>query len=126
MIKIEVECIDEKIELLERIKDLNKKMKKSYDKEGDKMFDEDELTDFPFYVDPFLIKLNCESGVQNMINKLVDEYWNNSDVELGYENENYYFCHKKEKHVVYLDSKSSWDEFRNERIRLKNFFESLQ
>ena len=126
MIKIEVDCIDEKIEVLERIKQLNKKMKKSLDKEGCKMFDEDELTDFPFYVDPFLVKLNTDSGVQNMINKLIDEYWDSLDIELGFENEKYYFYHKKQKHVVELSLNSSWDDYRDERIRLKKFFESLQ
>ena len=125
MIRIEVDCIDEKIELLERIKVLQKKMKKSYSKDGDKMFDEDELTDFPFYIDPYHIKVNTESSIQKMINKLIDEYWDNVDFDLGYENEKYYVCHNKQKHLVDLGSGSSWDDFRDERIRLKNFFESI-
>jgi len=125
MIKIEVDCIDEKIELLDRIKVLQKKMKKSRDKEGEKMFDEDELVDFPFYIDPFHIKVTTEESIQKMINKLIDEYWENSDFELGFENEKYYVCHKKEKHIVDLGKTSSWDDYRDERIKLKNFFESL-
>jgi uncharacterized protein YggL (DUF469 family) len=125
MIKIEVDCIDEKIEILERIKTLQKKMKKSRNKEGDKMFDEDELMDFPFYIDPFHIKITTEESIQKMINKLIDEYWENSDFELGFENEKYYVCHKKEKHIVDLGKLSSWDDYRDERIKLKNFFESL-
>ena len=125
MIQIEVDCIDEKIELLERIKTLQIKMKKSRDKEGDKMFDEDELGDFPFYIDPFHIKVTTEESIQKMINKLIDEYWENSDFELGFENEKYYVCHKKQKHVVDLGKSSTWDDYRDERIKLKNFFESL-
>ena len=125
MIQIEVDCIDEKIELLERIKTLQIKMKKSRDKEGCKMFDEDELGDFPFYIDPFHIKVTTEESIQKMINKLIDEYWENSDFELGFENEKYYVCHKKQKHVVDLGKTSSWDDYRDERIKLKNFFESL-
>jgi len=125
MIQIEVDCIDEKIELLERIKTLQIKMKKSRDKEGDKMFDEDELGDFPFYIDPFHIKVTTEESIQKMINKLIDEYWENSDFELGFENEKYYICHKKEKHIVDLGKSSTWDDYRDERIKLKNFFESL-
>ena len=125
MIKIEVDCIDEKIEILERIKVLQGKMKKSRDKEGDKMFDEDELEDFPFYIDPFHIKVTTEESIQRMINKLIDEYWESSDFELGFENEKYYVCHKKEKHIVDLGKTSSWDDYRDERIKLKNFFESL-
>jgi hypothetical protein len=125
MIKIEVDCIDEKIELLERFKTLQIKMKKSRDKEGDKMFDEDELMDFPFYIDPFHIKVTTEESIQKMINKLIDEYWENSDFELGFENEKYYVCHKKQKHIVDLGKTSSWDDYRDERIKLKNFFESL-
>jgi hypothetical protein len=125
MIQIEVECIDEKIEILDRIKVLQKKMKKSRDKEGDKMFDEDELMDFPFYIDPFHIKVTTEESIQKMINKLIDEYWESSDFELGFENEKYYVCHKKEKHIVDLGKTSSWDDYRDERIKLKNFFESL-
>ena len=125
MIKIEVDCIDEKIELLERIKTLQNKMKKSLDKEGDKMFDEDELMDFPFYINPFHIKVTTEESIQKMINKLIDEYWENCDIELGFENEKYYVCHKKQKHIVDLGKKSSWDDYRDERIKLKNFFESL-
>ena len=65
MIKIEVDCIDEKIEILERIKVLQGKMKKSRDKEGCKMFDEDELEDFPFYIDPFHIKVSTEAPLNN-------------------------------------------------------------
>jgi hypothetical protein len=125
MIKIEVDCIDEKIEILERIKVLQMKMKKSRDKEGDKMFDEDELEDFPFYIDPFHIKVTTEESIQRMINKLIDEYWESSDFELGFENEKYYVCHKKEKHIVDLGKTSTWDDYRDERIKLKNFFESL-
>jgi hypothetical protein len=125
MIKIEVDCIDEKIEILERIKVLKNKMKKSRDKEGCKMFDEDELMDFPFYVDPFLIKVTTEESIQRMINKLIDEYWENVDFGLGFEDEKYYVCHKKEKHMVELGKTSTWDDYRDERIRLKNFFESL-
>jgi len=125
MIQIEVDCIDEKIELLERIKTLQIKMKKSRDKEGCKMFDEDELGDFPFYIDPFHIKVTTEESIQRMINKLIDEYWESSDFELGYENEKYYVCHKKEKHIVDLGKTSTWDDYRDERIKLKNFFESL-
>jgi uncharacterized protein YggL (DUF469 family) len=125
MIQIEVDCIDEKIELLERIKVLQMKMKKSRDKEGDKMFDEDELQDFPFYIDPFHIKVTTEESIQRMINKLIDEYWESSDFELGFENEKYYVCHKKEKHIVDLGKTSTWDDYRDERIKLKNFFESL-
>jgi len=125
MIQIQVDCIDEKIELLERIKVLQTKMKKSRDKEGDKMFDEDELTDFPFYINPFNIKVTTEESIQKMINKLIDEYWENADFELGFENEKYYVCHKKEKHIVDLGKSSSWDDYRDERIKLKNFFESL-
>jgi len=125
MIQIEVDCIDEKIEILERIKVLKNKMKKSRDKEGCKMFDEDELMDFPFYVDPFLIKVTTEESIQRMINKLIDEYWESSDFELGFENEKYYVCHKKEKHIVDLGKTSTWDDYRDERIKLKNFFESL-
>jgi hypothetical protein len=125
MIKIEVDCIDEKIEILERIKTLQGKMKKSRDKEGDKMFDEDELEDFPFYIDPFHIKVTTEESIQRMINKLIDEYWESSDFELGFENEKYYVCHKKEKHMVELGKTSTWDDYRDERIKLKNFFESL-
>ena len=125
MIKIEVDCIDEKIEILERIKVLQGKMKKSRDKEGDKMFDEDELEDFPFYIDPFHIKVTTEDSIQRMINKLIDEYWESSDFELGFENEKYYVCHKKEKHIVDLGKTSTWDDYRDERIKLKNFFESL-
>jgi hypothetical protein len=125
MIKIEVDCIDEKIEILERIKVLQGKMKKSRDKEGDKMFDEDELEDFPFYIDPFHIKVTTEESIQRMINKLIDEYWESSDFELGFENEKYYVCHKKEKHIVDLGKTSTWDDYRDERIKLKNFFESL-
>jgi hypothetical protein len=125
MIQIEVDCIDEKIEILDRIKVLQKKMKKSRDKEGDKMFDEDELMDFPFYIDPFHIKVTTEESIQKMINKLIDEYWESSDFELGFENEKYYVCHKKEKHIVDLGKTSSWDDYRDERIKLKNFFESL-
>ena len=125
MIKIEVDCIDEKIEILDRIKSLQQKMKKSRDKEGCKMFDEDELIDFPFYIDPFHIKVTTEEAVQKMINKLIDEYWDDVDFELGYENEKYYVCHKKMKHSVELGAGSTWDDFRDERIRLKNFFESI-
>jgi len=125
MIQIEVDCIDEKIELLERIKVLQGKMKKSRDKEGCKMFDEDELEDFPFYIDPFHIKVSTEESIQRMINKLIDEYWESSDFELGFENEKYYVCHKKEKHIVDLGKTSTWDDYRDERIKLKNFFESL-
>ena len=125
MIQIEVSSIDEKIELLDRIKTLQKKMKKSLDKEGCKMFDEDELTDFPFYIDPFLIKVTTEESIQRMINKLIDEYWENVDFELGYENEKYYVCHKKSKHIVELGLGSTWDDYRDERIKLKNFFESI-
>jgi hypothetical protein len=125
MIQIEVDCIDEKIELLDRIKVLQKKMKKSRDKEGCKMFDEDELGDFPFYIDPFHIKVTTEESIQKMINKLIDEYWENSDFELGFENEKYYVCHKKQKHIVDLGKSSTWDDYRDERIKLKNFFESL-
>ena len=125
MIKIEVDCIDEKIEILERIKSLQKKMKKSRDKEGCKMFDEDELGDFPFYIDTFHIKVTTEESIQRMINKLIDEYWESSDFELGFENEKYYVCHKKEKHIVDLGKTSTWDDYRDERIKLKNFFESL-
>ena len=125
MIQIEVDCIDEKIELLDRIKVLQKKMKKSRDKEGCKMFDEDELGDFPFYIDPFHIKVTTEESIQKMINKLIDEYWENSDFELGFENEKYYVCHKKQKHIVDLGKTSTWDDYRDERIKLKNFFESL-
>ena len=125
MIKIEVDCIDEKIEILERIKVLQSKMKKSRDKEGDRMFDEDELEDFPFYIDPFHIKVTTEESIQRMINKLIDEYWESSDFELGFENEKYYVCHKKEKHIVDLGKTSTWDDYRDERIKLKNFFESL-
>jgi len=125
MIKIEVDCIDEKIEILERIKTLQGKMKKSRDKEGDKMFDEDELEDFPFYIDPFHIKVTTEESIQRMINKLIDEYWEISDFELGFENEKYYICHKKQKHIVELGKSSTWDDYRDERIKLKNFFESL-
>jgi uncharacterized protein YggL (DUF469 family) len=125
MIQIEVDCIDEKIELLERIKVLQMKMKKSRDKEGDKMFDEDELQDFPFYIDPFHIKVTTEESIQRMINKLIDEYWESSDFQLGFENEKYYVCHKKEKHIVDLGKTSTWDDYRDERIKLKNFFESL-
>ena len=125
MIIITVDCIDEKIELLERIKVLQKKMKKSLNKEGDKMFDQDELIDFPFYIDPFHIKVTTEESIQKMINKLIDEYWESSDFELGFENEKYYVCHKKEKHIVDLGKTSSWDDYRDERIKLKNFFESL-
>jgi hypothetical protein len=125
MIIITVDCIDEKIELLERIKVLQKKMKKSLNKEGDKMFDQDELIDFPFYIDPFHIKVTTEESIQKMINKLIDEYWENIDFGLGFENEKYYVCHKKEKHIVDLGKTSSWDDYRDERIKLKNFFESL-
>ncbi len=125
MIQIEVDCIDEKIELLERIKTLQGKMKKSRDKEGCKMFDEDELTDFPFYINPFNIKVTTEESIQKMINKLIDEYWENADFELGFENEKYYVCHKKQKHIVDLGKSSTWDDYRDERIKLKNFFESL-
>ncbi len=125
MIQIEVDCIDEKIELLERIKVLQTKMKKSRDKEGCKMFDEDELTDFPFYINPFNIKVTTEESIQKMINKLIDEYWENADFELGFENEKYYVCHKKQKHIVDLGKTSTWDDYRDERIKLKNFFESL-
>jgi len=125
MIQIEVDCIDEKIELLERIKLLQMKMKKSRDKEGDKMFDEDELEDFPFYIDPFHIKVTTEESIQRMINKLIDEYWESVDFELGFQNEKYYVCHKKEKHIVDLGKTSTWDDYRDERIKLKNFFESL-
>jgi len=125
MIQIQVDCIDEKIELLERIKVLQKKMKKSRDKEGEKMFDEDELIDFPFYIDPFHIKVTTEESIQKMINKLIDEYWENSDFELGFKNEKYYVCHKKQKHIVELGKSSTWDDYRDERIKLKNFFESL-
>jgi|LakMenE01Jun11ns_1017448.scaffolds.fasta_scaffold9577569_1 hypothetical protein len=125
MIQIEVSSIDEKIEILERIKHLQKKMKQSRDKEGCKMFDEDELTDFPFYIDPFHIKVNTEESIQKMINKLIDEYWDNVDLDLGFENEKYYVCHKKQKHVVDLDKGSTWDDYRDERIKLKNFFESI-
>ena len=125
MIKIEFDCIDEKIELLDRIKVLQKKMKKSRDKEGEKMFDEDELTDFPFYINPFNIKVTTEESIQKMINKLIDEYWENADFELGFENEKYYVCHNKEKHIVDLGKTSTWDDYRDERIKLKNFFESL-
>jgi len=125
MISIEVDCIDEKIELLDRIKVLQKKMKKSLNKEGDKMFDEDELGDFPFYINPFHIKVTTEESIQKMINKLIDEYWENSDFELGFENEKYYVCHKKQKHMVDLGKGSTWDDYRDERIKLKNFFESL-
>ena len=125
MIQIQVDCIDEKIELLDRIKVLQTKMKKSRDKDGEKMFDEDELTDFPFYINPFNIKVTTEESIQKMINKLIDEYWENADFELGFENEKYYVCHKKEKHIVDLGKSSSWDDYRDERIKLKNFFESL-
>lgn len=125
MIQIEVDCIDEKIELLERIKVLQIKMKKSLDKEGCKMFDEDELADFPFYIDPFHIKVTTEESIQKMINKLIDEYWESSDFELGFEDEKYYVCHKKQKHIVDLGKQSTWDDYRDERIKLKNFFESL-
>jgi len=125
MIQIEVSSIDEKIELLYRIKTLQKKMKKSLDKEGEKMFDKDELEDFPFYIDPFLIKVTTEESIQKMINKLIDEYWENVDFDLGFENEKYYVCHKKSKHVVELGKGSTWDDYRDERIRLKNFFESI-
>jgi hypothetical protein len=125
MIQIEVDCIDEKIELLDRIKVLQMKMKKSRDKEGCKMFDEDELMDFPFYIDPFHIKVTTEESIQKMINKLINEYWENADFELGFENEKYYVCHKKEKHIVDLGKTSTWDDYRDERIKLKNFFESL-
>jgi hypothetical protein len=68
MIQIEVDCIDEKIELLDRIKILQKKMKKSLNKDGDKMFDEDELMDFPFYIDPFHIKVTTEESILLQIN----------------------------------------------------------
>ena len=125
MMQIEVDCIDEKIEILERIKVLKNKMKKSRDKEGCKMFDEDELMDFPFYVDPFLIKVTTEESIQRMINKLIDEYWESVDFELGFEDEKYYVCHKKSKHIVDLGKTSTWDDYRDERIKLKNFFESL-
>ena len=125
MIQIEVDCIDEKIEILERIKVLQMKMKKSRDKEGDKMFDEDELQDFPFYIDPFHIKVTTGESIQRMINKLIDEYWESSDFQLGFENEKYYVCHKKQKHIVDLGKQSNWDDYRDERIKLKNFFESL-
>ena len=125
MITIMVDCIDEKIELLDRIKVLQNKMKKSFDKEGEKMFDKDELEDFPFYIDPLLIKVNTEESIQKMINTLIDEYWENVDFDLGFENEMYYVCHKKTKHVVELGKGSTWDDYRDERIRLKNFFESL-
>jgi hypothetical protein len=125
MIKIEVDCIDEKIELLDRIKALQKKMTKSLNKDGDKMFDEDELIDFPFYIDPFHIKVTTEESIQKMINKLIDEYWENVDFDLGYENEKYFVCHKKSKHVVDLGAGSTWDDYRDERIKLKNFFESI-
>lgn len=125
MIKIEVECIDEKIEILQRIKNLQDKMKKSRDKEGCVMFDEDELTDFPFYIDPFLIKVNTDNSIQKMIDKLINEYWIDIDFDLGYENERYAVIHKKEKHIVDLGSGSTWDDYRDERIRLKNFFESI-
>ena len=100
-------------------------MKKSRDKEGDKMFDEDELMDFPFYIDPFHIKVTTEESIQKMINKLIDEYWENVDFDLGFENEKYYICHKKQKHIVELGKGSTWDDYRDERIKLKNFFESL-
>jgi hypothetical protein len=89
------------------------------------MFDEDELMDFPFYIDPFHIKVTTEESIQRMINKLIDEYWESSDFELGFENEKYYVCHKKEKHIVDLGKTSTWDDYRDERIKLKNFFESL-
>jgi hypothetical protein len=125
MITITVDCIDEKIELLERFKSLQNKMKKSYDKEGNRMFDEDELTDFPFYINPFNIKVTTEESIQKMINKLIDEYWENVDFDLGFEDEKYYVCHKKSKHMVELDKGSTWDDYRDERIKLKNFFESL-
>ena len=125
MIQIEVSSIDEKIELLDRIKVLQKKMKKSLNKDGDKMFDEDELIDFPFYIDPFHIKVSTEESIQKMINKLIDEYWENVDFDLGYENEKYYVCHNKSKHVVELGKGSTWDDYRDERIKLKNFFESI-
>ena len=125
MIQIQVDCIDEKIELLDRIKVLQTKMKKSRDKEGEKMFDEDELTDFPFYINPFNIKVTTEESIQKMINKLIDEYWENVDFDLGFESEKYYVCHKKSKHVVELGKGSTWDDYRDERIRLKNFFESI-
>jgi hypothetical protein len=125
MLTITVDCIDEKIELLDRIKVLQKKMKKSLDKDGDKMFDQDELEDFPFYIDPFHIKVNTESSSQKMINKLIDEYWDQVDFELGYEDENYVVLHNKKKHMVYLGAGSTWDNLRDERIRLKNFFESI-
>ncbi len=125
MITIEVDCIDEKIELLDRIKQLQTKMKKSLDKDGGKMFDKDELTDFPFYIDPFHIKVTTEESIQKMINKLIDEYWENVDFDLGFENEKYYVCHNKSKHVVDLGTGSTWDDYRDERIKLKNFFESL-
>ena len=125
MIQIEFYCIDEKIEILERIKVLQMKMKKSRDKEGCKMFDEDELQDFPFYIDPFHIKVTTEESIQRMINKLIDEYWESVDFELGFEDEKYYVCHKKQKHIVDLGKQSNWDDYRDERIKLKNFFESL-
>ena len=125
MMQIEVDCIDEKIEILERIKVLKNKMKKSRDKEGCKMFDEDELMDFPFYVDPFLIKVTTEESIQRMINKLIDEYWESVDFELGFQDEKYYVCHNKSKHIVELGKGSTWDDYRDERIKLKNFFESL-
>ena len=60
-----------------------------------------------------------------MINKLIDEYWENVDFDLGFENEKYYVCHKKSKHTVELNKGSTWDDYRDERIRLKNFFESI-
>ena len=125
MIQIEVSSIDEKIELLYRIKTLQKKMKKSLDKEGNRMFDEDELTDFPFYINPFNIKVTTEESIQKMINKLIDEYWENVDFDLGFEDEKYYVCHKKSKHIVELGAGSTWDDYRDERIRLKNFFENI-
>lgn len=125
MITITVDCIDEKIELLDRIKVLQKKMKKSLDKEGCKMFDQDELEDFPFYINPFNIKVTTEESIQKMINKLIDEYWENVDFDLGFENEKYYVCHNKTKHIVELGAGSTWDDYRDERIRLKNFFESI-
>jgi hypothetical protein len=125
MITITVDCIDEKIELLERFRVLQSKMKKSRDKEGYKMFDEDELGDFPFYIDTFHIKVTTEESIQRMINKLIDEYWESVDFDLGFEDEKYYVCHKKKKHIVDLGKTSTWDDYRDERIKLKNFFESL-
>ena len=125
---IQVETIEDKMSILKESEYIHFFTKKAFDKNNKRVvigLESNRCNNLMhIYTNPSIIEITTDVPIEKLIDKIVNDFWGEFGFNIKKENSKYFIVYKKEKLLVDIESGSTWDEYKNTRVKINKFFTS--